>query len=206
MESDKPKILSFFTPALLAALMFLSNFLSTDVLNIGQMNFTVWFVLSFFAFVCGWLINLTLGWTLGGKLVFAVIIAASLISLMLISFFEEYFGFSELLSENMILYTLRNVVLGSFGFFGMAVHQVFYQQRKIQLLTGQIKFMEKNISDASARNEIIIKQAELKGKEIVFEAEKKAAEVKSLHDDMKRRLKEFLEAEKELLRKYELDK
>ena len=79
-------------PFLLGLLIFASNFLNTSLFNFGDRNFAVWFVLSVLCFACGWYINKSLGWQLGGKVVFAVIVAVTLISIVIIIFFNEYFG------------------------------------------------------------------------------------------------------------------
>jgi len=112
---DKKKIY-YSTPGLLTVIIFASNFLSTDLFKAGYQNFSVWFVLSVFAFACGWLINKTLGYNHGGKIVFSVIVASAFVSILMISLFSEYFGLSALLVENMILYILRNITLGSMAF------------------------------------------------------------------------------------------
>src|ERR1035437_10315465 len=109
---EKPKIY-YLTAGLLAILVFASNFLSTDLFKAGFQNFSVWFVLSMFSFACGWLINKTLGYNHGGKIVFAVIVTSAFVSSIMISFYSGYFCLSDLLVETIILYILRNITLGA---------------------------------------------------------------------------------------------
>lgn len=111
------KSIYYATAVLLALIIFASNFLSTDIFKAGYQNFSVWFILSLFSFACGWLINKTLGYVHGGKIVFSVIVSTSFISAVMISLFSEYFGLSDLLVENLILFILRNITLGAMAFF-----------------------------------------------------------------------------------------
>jgi hypothetical protein len=85
----KKNVLYYLTPVLAAVLIFASNFLNTDIFNIGFQNFTVWFVLSLFTFACGWLMDQTFGWVKGGKLLFAVIVVAAFFGIVLVSFFRS---------------------------------------------------------------------------------------------------------------------
>ncbi|MCK7516427.1 MAG: hypothetical protein MZV64_01205 [Ignavibacteriales bacterium] len=58
------------------------------------------------------------------KLFLQLLLQLQLSALFIIIFFNEYFATSELLTENLILYSLRNITLGAMGFFGMAVQEV----------------------------------------------------------------------------------
>ena len=101
----------YLTPLLLSIFIFASNFLDTKLFTFGDLNFAVWFILSVFSFACGWLINTTLGWKFGGRVVFAVIVATTIISVLLISVFKEYFGTSQFIAENLILYSLQLIFI-----------------------------------------------------------------------------------------------
>ncbi len=103
----KNALVNYSVPTLLGLLIFSSNFLNTDLFNFGEQNFAVWFVLSVFCFACGWYINRTLGWHLGGKVIFAVIVSVTAVSMVLIMFFSDYFSANELLTENLILFSLH---------------------------------------------------------------------------------------------------
>ncbi|OGU54303.1 MAG: hypothetical protein A2V66_13995 [Ignavibacteria bacterium RBG_13_36_8] len=200
------KPIYYLTPALLAVLMFSSNFLSTDLFKAGFQNFSVWFVLSVFSFACGWLINKTLGWNFGGKVLFAVIVATAIFSNMLVLFFREYFGLNELLSENLILYSLRNITLGAIAFFGMAVAEVLMLQKEIFSHKQKSAIYEKVLKDPEKVAENILEDARLKADRILFDAEKKFKEVVDKKNRIEIQLKEFIQAEKELIQKYEADK
>ena len=197
------KLFNLFTPALLAVLMFFSNFLSTDLFEIGFRNFTVWFILSIFAFACGWLINKTLGWSYGGKVVFAVIVSTVVVSLAIVSYFNEYFGLSELISENLILYTLRNITLGAMGIFGMAVSEVIRLERECVSLEEFKKKEEETLKDASEKAKLLVEQAELKAEKILFDAEKKSSEMTEAKKYTEAELIKLIKTEIELLKKYD---
>lgn len=192
------------TAFLLAIIIFAANFLSTDIFAVGLPSFSVWFVLSIFAFACGWLINKTLGYNHGGKVVFAVIIAAIFLSIMVISLFSEYFGFSGFLVENIILYLLRNISLGAVAFFGMAVAEVIYLQKKVEVERLNYEDETTLVSENARKEaELIIQEAKLKGEQMIFEAEKKAHEALFNKERIEQQIKEFINTEKELIKKYQ---
>lgn len=83
----KKFISSYSVPLLLGLLIFASDFLNTSLFNFGDRNFAVWFVLSILCFACGWYINRSLGWQRGGRIVFSVTVAATILSIAIIVFF-----------------------------------------------------------------------------------------------------------------------
>ena len=90
--SATKKLASYFAPALIAVLIFISNFLDTEIFKFGENNFAVWFVISVFCFALGWYMNKSYDWHLGGKIIFALAIATSFVSIFLVTFFKEYFS------------------------------------------------------------------------------------------------------------------
>ena len=189
-------------PVLLAVILFASNFLSTDIFNNSTHGFTVWFILSIFAFACGWLIDRTLGWNYGGKIVFAVIVAMVFTGMFMIVLFSSYFGVNDLVTENLILYTLRNIVLGTMAFFGMALSEViFLHKGHIEMEDREPEESQKDISNEEA--EFLVKQAKLKAEKIIFEAEKQSQEMIDKKKRIIVQLKEFIHIERELIKKYE---
>jgi hypothetical protein len=198
---DKPKIY-YGTAGILAVLVFASNFLNTDLFKAGFQNFSVWFVLSMFSFACGWLINKTLGYNHGGKIVFAVIVASSFVSVIMISLFNEFFGFSYLLVESMILYILRNITLGAMAFFGMALSEVIILQKDA---AGKSKNdnTQKTVETSQREVQLIIDEAKLKAEKIVYEAQQRADDLIERKSQIERRLKEFIAVEREIIKNYE---
>lgn len=197
--------LKYGTAVLLGLLMFSSNFLSPKLFTGEILNFAVWFILSIFAFSCGWIIDKTLGWTHGGRIVFAVIVATSVMSVFLVSFFSGYFGVNDLLTENMILYSLRNIMLGTMGIFGMSVAELIYIQREIENLRNQSQLNRQIADDAQREADIIIRDARSRSTEILANAEKEAVDLINRKKEIEMQLKEFLKTEKDLLKKYEAE-
>ncbi|MEI7810861.1 MAG: hypothetical protein WCJ01_00385 [Ignavibacteria bacterium] len=203
--NEKGNKLYFLTPLLLSILMGISNFLNTDLFKFGELNFAVWFILSVFSFACGWLINKTLNWKFGGRIVFAVTVATTIVSVSLISFFREYFGSSELLAENLILYSLRNAVLGCMGFFGMTVAELLSLQNQLANQDMKLDAYAKMVLDAKKEAELELKNARIKSDFIIREAEFQAKRTLDKKERIEKELKEFIQIEKELIKKYEDD-
>jgi len=197
--------LHYATVVLLGLIMFSSNFLSPKLFTGEILNFAVWFILSIFAFSCGWIIDKTLGWRYGGKLVFAVIVATSIMSVFLVTFFRGYFGINEYLTENFILFSLRNIMLGVMGIFGLAVAELLAVQKEIEQLKHQTQLNRKIAEDAEREAEIIIREAKSKADAMLVEAERESLEMINRKKEIEIQLKEFLKTEKELIKKYEAD-
>mgnify|MGYP003460153014 FL=1 len=201
--SPKRVLVNYGAAVLLAAFLFISNFLNTNLFDFGQLNFAVWFVLSIFSFSCGWFINRVLGWQHGGKIVFAIIIAVTIVSLFVIIFFNEYFAAAELLTENIILYSLRNITLGAMGFFGMALQEVLGSERESVILKEKIKVYEQTMLDAKREAEITLKEAKVKAQKLINDAELHAKNTILKKERIESELQEFIHTERELLKKYE---
>jgi len=200
---EKKSLHYYLTPGLLGVLMFASNFLNTNLFKFGDNNFAVWFVLSVLCFACGWFINKTLGWRLGGKVVFAMIIAVTIISVLMISFFRDYFSANELLTENLILYSLRDIMLGAMAFFGMAVVEILTTQKESLVIKEKLKTYEDLVRDAKKEAELEIKEAKINAQKIINDAELTAKNIILKKERIERDLKEFIHAEKELIKRYE---
>lgn len=200
---EMKKLSHYAAPVLLAIFIFSSDFLQTDLFKFGENDFAVWFVMSMLCFASGWYINKSLGWNFGGKVVFATIIAVTIISIFTISFFDEYFGASELLSENLILFSLRNIMLGSMAFFGMAIEEILTTKRDTDLTNEKIRVYESILQESKKQSELELKTAQLKAREIIFEAESQAKNIILQKERIERELKEFIQTEKELIKKYE---
>jgi len=190
-------------PTLLAVLMFTTNFLGTDIFEGASVNFSVWFVISLFAFATGWIVNISLGWEHGGKIVFAVIIATTAVSIFLILFFNDYFGPNELLSESMILYSLRNVTIGLMGVFVMAISNVIVMEKEVEKIKVDNANSESITENSKKEAELIINEAKINAENIILDAKKKANELIEAKNNIERQLKELIQIEKDLIKKYE---
>lgn len=196
-------IIKYATAILLGVLIFASDFLDTDIFNFDEKNFAVWFVLSILCFASGWYINKTLGWHKGGKIVFSVIIAVTIVSIFMITFFSGYFNANEILTENLILYSLRNVTLGAMGFFGMAIQEVINNRRDTQILIEKVEFLERESDISKKEAKLIIKEANLNAEKIINNAEAKAKNLFLKKERIEKELKEFIQTEHELIKRYE---
>ena len=201
--SPKRILVNYGAAILLAMFLFVSNFLNTNLFDFGQLNFAAWFVLSILSFSCGWFLNRVLGWHHGGKVVFAIIISVTIISLFVVIFFNEYFSAAELLTENMILYSLRNITLGSMGFFGMAVQEVLGSKRESAVLKEKLKVYEQTMIDAKKEAELTLREAKVHAQKVVNDAELNAKNIFLKKERIEKELKEFIQIEKELIKKYE---
>ncbi len=199
------KPIYYATAGLLAIIIFASNFLSTDLFKAGYQNFSVWFVLSVFSFACGWLMNKTLGYNHGGKVIFAVIVSSSFISVLLVSIFNEYFGLSALLVENMILYILRNITLGSMAFFGMVVCELLILQREGDSSKTKLEEIRRLMANTQHEAKLIIEDARLKSEQMLYETQQTIDDMIDRKNLIEIRLKEFISAERELIKKYEAE-
>jgi hypothetical protein len=198
----KKRILDFLGAILISLLIYASNFLGVDLFNFGSHNFTVWFVLSVFCFASGWFLSRQAGWQYGGKILFIAIVATLMLSLFTITFFNEYFGSDNISAENIILYSLRNITLGAMGFFGMAIQFILQGARETIILQEKIKVMEASKIDYQKQGELIVKEAELKAKEIISNAESEAQKFNMIKSKAEEELKQLIKSEFELLKKY----
>ena len=200
---EKSSYINFTAILLLGVLIYASNFLNTDLFNFGEKNFAVWFVLSILCFANGWYINRMFGWNRGGKIVFAVIISVTVVSIFMVTFFADYFGANEILTENLILYSLRNITLGTMGIFGMAVHEVIKNRKDNEMLISKIELLEKESDVSKKEAKLIIKEANVEAKKIINDAEAKAKNTMLAKETIEKELKEFLQSERELIKRYE---
>ena len=196
-------ILKYATAILLGVLIFASDFLDTDIFNFDEKNFAVWFVLSILCFASGWYINKTLGWHKGGKIVFSVIIAVTIVSIFMITFFSGYFNANEILTENLILYSLRNITLGAMGFFGMAIQEVINNRKDTQILIEKVELLERESDISKKEAKLIIKEANINAEKIINDAEAKAKNLFLKKERIEKELKEFIQTERELIKRYE---
>ncbi len=199
----KKNIFNYATAILLGVLIFASDFLDTDIFNFDEKNFAVWFVLSILCFASGWYINKTLGWHKGGKIVFSVIIAVTIVSIFMITFFSGYFNANEILTENLILYSLRNVTLGAMGFFGMAIQEVINNRKDTQILMEKFELLGRESDISKKEVQLKIKEANLNAERIINDAEAKAKNLILKKERIERELKEFIQTERELIKRYE---
>jgi hypothetical protein len=135
--------------------------------------------------------------------VFAVIVSVTIISIAVVVFFDQYFGTFELLTENLILFSLRNITLGAMGIFGMTTQEVVSGEKEALILREKVKVLEATASDSKKEAELLLKEAQLKAEKIVNEAEMNAKNTILKKERIEQELKEFIQTEKELIKRYE---
>jgi hypothetical protein len=199
----KKLLTSYSVPVLLGILIFASDFLNTSLFNFGDRNFAVWFVLSILCFACGWYINRSLGWQKGGRVVFAVIVSITIISIAIIVFFNEYFATFELLTENLILFSLRNITLGAMGIFGMAIQEVVSGEKEALILREKVKVLEATAADSKKEAELLLREASIKAEKIINDSEAKAKNTILRKERIEEELQDFIQIERELIKRYE---
>lgn len=197
------KLASLFAPALIAIMIFISNFLDTEIFKFGENNFAVWFVISVFCFALGWYMNKSYDWHLGGKIIFALAIATSFVSIFLVTFFKEYFSASNLVAENIILYTLRDIMLGTMAFFGMAMGEIFSLQKELLEVKSKLNIFEEYIKSAKDEAALTVLEAKVKAEKIINDADASAKNTLLKKERIEKELKEFIQIERELIKKYE---
>lgn len=195
----------YLTPAIIAALIFASNFLNTSIFGIATGDFSVWFILSVFVFASGWFMNVTLGSISGGKVLFTAIVAITIVSLIMVTVFSGYFGMSEVLVENLLIFALRNIFLGAMGFFGMAISENLILHKEIANYKSKNNQYEIYVENSRKEAKLIINDAKIKAEKIIFEAQKKSKNVIDTKNKIEQNLKEFIQTERELIQKYEKD-
>ncbi len=196
------KKIYYLTPALITFLLFLSNFIKSDLVQHPITGYGVWFILMVFIFACGYLMNKTLGYSFGGKIIFAVIVANVFIAILLVTIFRLYFGMEEMTAENAILYSLRIISLGSMGYFGLAINEVFRLQERLSLCEQKTNVISNDVS-SNKDVELTIKEARLKADKILLEAEAKLKDITAKTEQFENKLRELIKAERELIKKYE---
>jgi VIT1/CCC1 family predicted Fe2+/Mn2+ transporter len=121
----------------------------------------------------------------------------------MIVFFYEYFGTAEVLTENLILYSLRNITLGAMGIFGMAIQEILSGEKQAAVLTEKVKVLEAAADDSKKEAELLLKEARLEAEKIINNAEVKSKNIVLTKERIEKELKEFIQTEKELIKRYE---
>lgn len=199
------KYYNYFLPGLMALIMFGSNFLNTNLFsNNDVQNFSVWFLISLFIFVIGWLILKNFNWSLGGKIIFTVSVGMVIISLIVVVLFRDYFDVNNPVVENLILYSLRNIMLGAMGLFGLTVAEVIRIQKEHLEIEKNLDIKKNQMTNENEKMiALLIDEAKLKAEKLVFDAEKRVMELKDKSSQIESKLKELILMEKDLIRKYE---
>jgi NACalpha-BTF3-like transcription factor len=202
----KKGILSYSTPLLFAVLIFTSDFLETSLFKFGDLNFAFWFILSTFCFGAGWFMVKSFGYQSAGKMIFAISIGIAIVSVFFVLLFHEYFNASNPTVENIFLFALRNFFLGAMGFFGLAIRELWSMHSTMLMQSEKIKLIEDTIKDSKKESELIIREAQVQASKIINDAETSAKNIFLRKERVEKELRDFIQIEKELIKKYEATK
>ncbi|NUN10393.1 MAG: hypothetical protein HUU54_14560 [Ignavibacteriaceae bacterium] len=194
---------SYFAVALTALLVFSSNFIDTDLFRIGDMNIAVWFILSALCFGAGWYLKSYYEWNDGVKTLISVTASVAIITVIMVMSFGEYFAAGNTSIEKLLAYMVRNILLGSMGIFGLAVSEVISLDKEAYSLKEKVTLFEETIKDAKKESDLIIRDANIKAAKTINDAELTAKNIFLKKERIEKELKEFIQIEKELLKKYE---
>ena len=84
---------------------------------------------------------------------------------------RSYYGTFEVLTENLILFSLRNVTRGAMGIFGMAIQEVVSGEKEALILREKVKVLEATSTDSKKEAELLLREAQLKAEKIVNDSE-----------------------------------
>jgi len=194
------KNILFVYPISLTLLLLLSNLLSVNIFVNSDFSFLVWFVLMLVAFFIGWFINSSFKWLLGIKVVFISIISAILLSFVIILLFKSSFSINNSLIGNIVLFSIRIFILGSFSIFGISISE----NLKNRLQNDNMDKADENIPTNNVENaDLLIREAKLKAEKLLFDAEKEYNTIKERKMQIEIQLRELIHTEREVIRNYE---
>lgn len=197
------KNISYLYPVLSVIFILLSNFLSPEIFESTGYLFAVWFAISFLQFGMGWITNKYFDWGRGTTVLLSVTISASILTLVLVTLMNSYFTQGTLLFESLIMYLLRVILLSSMGLFGFAVSEIYKSKKEFEIANEKLKVYSETIGSSKREAELILREAQLKATQIVSEAETTSKNLLLKKERIERELKEFIQIEKELIKKYE---
>ena len=89
------------------------------------------------------------------------------------------------------------------GYFGMAVAEILHLEKDYAGAKEKLKMYEEGIQDAKKESELIVKEAQIKAQKILNDAISEAKNTILKKERIEEELKNFIEVEKELIKKYE---
>lgn len=199
----KKTVASFLPPVLMTVFIAFSDFLGTELFQTITNDMLVWLLLSGLCFSAGWFTLKNFGWKQSMQIVVSVTIANMIISAILISFFPQYFLLNGVIAENILLFGIRNILLGAMGLFGVAVAENFLIREEKKIFEEKLKVYETTIKDSRKESDLILKEAQLKAAKLLLEAESASKNLLLKKERIEKELKEFIQIEKALIKKYE---
>ena len=87
--------------------------------------------------------------------------------------------------------------------FGMAVDEVLHREREASLLNQKLKIYEEQLQNARKEAEVELREAKVEAEKIINDAQAAAKNVILKKERIESELKEFIQTERELLKRYE---
>ncbi len=186
-----------------AAVIFFSNFGETQIVNFYPYGFGFWFVVMFFAICLGLIISYLFGLRESLWIVLITFLGISVVSALIVVIKPNYLKVENAALANLVLQILKIGLSSVFGLLGVLIWQNIFLSKELLRAEEKIKFFERNVLDAKREAEILIKEAEVKANEIIFDAKKKVQELEKLKRDLEIKIREFLQIELAVLDKHE---
>jgi hypothetical protein len=89
------------------------------------------------------------------------------------------------------------------GIFGMAIQEILGGEKQALILTEKVKLLESSAGDTKKEAELVLREAYIKSEKIIFNAEANAKNTQLKKERIESELKEFIQAERELIKRYE---
>lgn len=186
-----------------AAVIFFSNFGGTQIVNFYPYGFGYWFVVMFFAACLGFIVSYLFGLRESLWIVLITFLGISVITTLLVIIKPVYLKLDTASLANVVLQILKIGLSSVFGLLGILIWQNIFLSKELVRSEEKIKFYERNVLDAKKEAEVLIKEAEVKANEIIFDAKKKVQELEKLKRDLELKIREFLQTELAVLDKHE---
>ena len=87
--------------------------------------------------------------------------------------------------------------------FGMAIDEVLHREREVTKLNQKLKTYEEQLQNARKDAEIELREAKVEAEKIINDAQNAAKNTILKKERIETELKEFIQAEKELIKRYE---
>jgi hypothetical protein len=89
------------------------------------------------------------------------------------------------------------------GIFGMAIQEIVSGEKEALILREKVKVLEATAADSKREAELLMREARLNADKIVNEAEASAKNIFLKKERIEQELKEFIQTERELIKRYE---
>ncbi len=190
-------------PVLMAVLIAFSDFLGTNLFQTITNDMLVWILLSGLCFAAGWFTIKNYDWKSTLQIVLSVTVANMIISAILVSYFPEYFLLNGIIVENILIFGIRNILLGAMGLFGAAVAENLSVRQEKKVMEEKLKVYESTMKDVHKESDLVLREAQIKAAKLLLEAESAAKNLFLKKERIEKELKEFIQIEKALIKKYE---